>query len=196
MDIEPLAWRLAAQRGPAVTTPAPDDRAPVVLPSGWATLVAGGLGGVDALGPAPSLPAGVTPLDPDVYGALRVEAGVPAMGAELTEKTIPAEAGILDATVSFTKGCYTGQELVARIDSRGGNVARRLLGLRLDGPADPGAALEAGGKSAGWLTSVAHSPELGWIGLGYVARAITPPAEVTVAGGAHAEVVGLPLAGS
>ena len=54
---------------------------------------------------------------------LRIEAGVPMMGAELTEQTIPAEAGVVDRTVSFTKGCYTGQELVARIDSRGSERA-------------------------------------------------------------------------
>ena len=51
------------------------------------------------------------------------------MGAELTAKTIPHETGIVERTVSFTKGCYTGQELVARIDSRGGNVPRRLVGV-------------------------------------------------------------------
>ena len=62
----------------------------------------------------------------DRLEALRIEAGVPANGAELTDATIPAEAGqwLIDASVSFTKGCYTGQELVARIDSRGGNVPR------------------------------------------------------------------------
>ena len=67
--------------------------------------------------------------------ALRIECGVPANGAELTEATIPAEAGqwLIDASVSFTKGCYTGQELVARIDSRGGNVPRPLRGLVVDG---------------------------------------------------------------
>src|SRR5690606_7561419 len=65
--------------------------------------------------------------------ALRIECGVPAMGAELTDATIPAEAGqwLIDASVSFSKGCYTGQELVARIDSRGGNVPRPVRGLRL-----------------------------------------------------------------
>ena len=62
------------------------------------------------------------------YEVLRIAHGVPAMGAELTEDTIPAEVGqwVIDASVSFTKGCFTGQELVARIDSRGGNVPRHL----------------------------------------------------------------------
>ena len=81
------------------------------------------------------------------------------MGTELTGKTIAAEAGLVERTVSFTKGCYTGQELVARIDSRGSNVARRLVGVVA--PAEPadgegrgdalarGMTLHAGGGAAG-----------------------------------------------
>lgn len=194
VDIEPLAWRLVALRGPAVPEPQPTDGGPVVVPGGWRPLVGAGPDGFDVLGPAPAMPAGTVELDASVYDALRIQAGIPAMGAELTEKTIPEEAGIVEATVSFTKGCYTGQELVARIDSRGGHVARRLRGLRLAAPVDPSAPLELDGKSVGWVTSVAESPALGWIGLGYVARAVTPPAEVTVAGGAVAQVFPLPLA--
>ncbi len=59
------------------------------------------------------------------------------MGAELTDKTIPGETGLIELTVSFTKGCYTGQELVARIDSRGGNVPRRLRRLGLADRSSP-----------------------------------------------------------
>ena len=83
------------------------------------------------LGPQPSPPTGVPLVSLEAYQAVRIEAGVPAMGAELTDRTIPAETGIIDRTVSFTKGCYTGQELVARIDSRGGHVPRHLRGLVL-----------------------------------------------------------------
>lgn len=101
------------------------------------------------------------------YEALRIVAGIPRMGAELDERTIPAETGLVAMTVSFTKGCYTGQELVARIDSRGGNVPRHLRGLRWGGPGpgpaaplvEVGAELVGGdGRPAGTVTSVAPAP--------------------------------------
>jgi folate-binding protein YgfZ len=94
------------------------------------------------------------------------------MGAELTAGTIPAESGVVPLAASFTKGCYTGQELVARIDSRGGHVPRYLRRLVLGGPVVPGAALEVDGKVVGTLTSVA-----GDLALGYVARTVEVPAE-------------------
>src|SRR3954463_16259978 len=74
----------------------------------------------------------------------RIESGFPKMGAEIDERTIPAELGqaIIDRAVSFTKGCYTGQELVARIDSRGGHVPRQLRLIRLAADAPPGATIE------------------------------------------------------
>jgi folate-binding Fe-S cluster repair protein YgfZ len=108
--------------------------------------------------------------------------------------------------VSFTKGCYTGQELVARIDSRGGNVPRRLRGLVLattatpsidTGPAPVGATVHADGKEVGKLTSVAFSPGLdATVALAYVRRAVEPPAEVVVewdGGSSPARVEALPL---
>ena len=121
-----------------------------------------GVEGVDLLArgrrrPAPT----VRSVDADALEALRIECGVPAMGAELTADTIPAEAGqwLIDASVSFTKGCYTGQELVARIDSRGGNVPRPVRGLRLGGPMRPSAApVVVDGKEVGALTSVGAGP--------------------------------------
>jgi tRNA-modifying protein YgfZ len=103
----------------------------------------------------------------------RIAAGVPAMGAELTEKTIPAETGLVAITASFTKGCYTGQELVARIDSRGGNVPRHLRRLRSASPLTSGDELtNADGKLVGAVTSAAVHPELGPVALGYVARSV------------------------
>ena len=118
-------------------------------------------------------------VSPDAYEAVRIEAGVPAMGAELTERTIPAETGIVDRTVSFTKGCYTGQELVARIDSRGGHVPRHLRGVVLSAPAPVGATVEIDGKNVGALTSVARRPA-GAVALAYVGRDVAPPAGGTV----------------
>lgn len=127
--------------------------------------------------------------------ALRIECGVPAMGAELTENTIPAEAGqwLIDASVSFTKGCFTGQELVARIDSRGGNVPRPLRGLRIEGEAvEVGSPVLLDGVEVGLLTSAARSVELGTIGLSGLPRSIDVGAAVRVADAA-ATVTALPM---
>src|SRR5690242_21856960 len=102
-------------------------------------------------------------LRPD-YERARIEAGVPAMGKELTDATIPVEAGqwLIDASVSFTKGCFTGQELVARIDSRGGNAPRPVRGLRIAGRAEVGAAVAAiDGLAPGARTSASFDADDG-----------------------------------
>ena len=126
--------------------------------AGALSAVAGwpGVEGVDLLSSGELALAGVPLVDPAALEALRIECGVPAMGAELTEATIPAEAGqwLIDASVSFTKGCYTGQELVARIDSRGGNVPRPLRGLSWTAsPSSPGATVWNGDVEVGTVTS-------------------------------------------
>lgn len=89
----------------------------------------------------------------------RIRAGMPRMGTELTEDTIPGEGGqrLIDLSVSFTKGCYTGQELVARIDSRGGNVPRPIRILATDGPVEVGAPVTVDGTEVGVVTSAAGS---------------------------------------
>ena len=137
-----------------------------------------GVEGTDFLGPDVAPPDGIAEGTLEQYEALRIECGVPAMGRELTERTIPAEAGIVDRSVSFTKGCYTGQELVARIDSRGGNVPRRLRGLILDGdevPAD-GTPLTIEGAEVGAITSAARSERLdAVVALAYVKRDVDVP---------------------
>jgi tRNA-modifying protein YgfZ len=126
---------------------------------------------------------------------------VPRMGAELTGATIPAEAGrwVIDASVSFTKGCFTGQELVARIDSRGGHVPRHLRGLVVDA-ADPppvGASVVVEGAEVGTVTSAAPAPGAGRaLALASVGRAVTPPAGAQVHHGGEAlpaTVVDLPM---
>lgn len=140
----------------------------------------------------------------DALEIMRIEAGVPRAGAELVDDVIPAELGqwVIDSSVSFTKGCYTGQELVARVDSRGGNVPRHLRGLVIEGDvvAPVGAELIAdpsgAAKVVGTVTSSARSPELGPIALAFVHRTVEPPADVEVrwAGGqATAQVRDLPL---
>jgi folate-binding protein YgfZ len=173
VQVELLAWACTAVLGPkapeAISRSGPsragDEPACVAVSFEW-----GGLWGYELLGPQPVLPSGVPLVSREVYEAVRVEAGFPRHGAELDERTLPAEAGLVGPSVSFTKGCYTGQELVARIDSRGSNVARRLRGLLLSGRAAPGDDLLAGAKMAGKLTSVAFSPRLGWVALGYLSR--------------------------
>jgi folate-binding protein YgfZ len=92
----------------------------------------------------------------------RIRGAMPRLGAELTEDTIPGEAGavFIEQTVSFTKGCYTGQELVARIDSRGGNVPRPIRVLETDAPVAVGAEVRVDGEVVGKVTSAADRAAL------------------------------------
>lgn len=189
--IEPIEWRVVALRGPDAPSVDPGDV--VTADPAWP-----GVTGVDLLGPDVEVPAGVPACDPDALEALRIEAGVPAMGAELDEHTIPAEAGVVERSVSFTKGCYTGQELTARIDSRGGNVPRHLRGLVLAGEVVPpaGAEIVVGGDLVGAVTSAAPGAAGGAVALGYVNRAVEPPVAATVrwdGGELGGEVRALPL---
>jgi len=119
--------------------------------------------------------AGAGRAGPGVWDVARVEAGLPEWGIDIDESTIPQEAG-LDAlgAISYTKGCYTGQETVARIHFRG-HVNRLLRGLRLDGAPLPNAGsqlLDAEGKPVGDLRSIVRSPRFGPIALGMVRREI------------------------
>ena len=129
--------------------------------------------------------AGATRIGDDAYNAARVEAGYPLFGIDMDDDIIPLEAGIESRAISFTKGCYVGQEVIIRVLHRGGGrVARRLVGLRLAGGAEPpprGARIHAGGRDAGFVTSAAQSPRLGPIALAYVHRDfVTPGTRVEV----------------
>ncbi len=125
---------------------------------------------------------------------VRVEHGRPRYGIDLDESTIPQEAGLNERAVSFTKGCYVGQETVARLHYRG-KPNRHLRGLRLSEPSEPGAALALGERSVGSLGSSVLSPRLGPIGLALVRREAEPGATVSVGEhGASAVVVELPFA--
>lgn len=143
------------------------------------------LDGTDLIG-ADTVPAGwpaLEPLDGDGFEVLRIASGVPAMGRELTASTIPAEVGqwVIDASVDFTKGCFTGQELVARIDSRGGNVPRRLHGFVAEGTPPPaGAELVVDGATVGTVTSSAATGAGVAVGLAFVKRGTSMPAKATV----------------
>jgi tRNA-modifying protein YgfZ len=184
-DVDPLDWRSVALRGPgaAAAVPAATGEDAVAAPAGWP-----GVDGMDLLGRSVGPPVGVPEADPSSYAALRIRSGVPLMGAELTDATIPAEAGqwVIDASVSFTKGCFTGQELVARIDSRGGHVPRRLRGLVAGAGGVPpvGAAVVVDGAEVGTVTSAAAAPGTGRaVALAYVRRGVTPPAAAEVRSG-------------
>lgn len=156
------------------------------VPCGWP-----GQAGSDVFDVGPDDRPSDLPVDVEVddggdrYQALRIAHGVPAMGAEITPDTIPAELGqwVIDASVSFSKGCFTGQELVARIDSRGGNVPRHLRGLAVDGPPPaPDQALLLDGRDVGRVTSAAIDGDGRTVALAFVHRSVTPPATVTVDG--------------
>jgi len=199
--VEPLPWSCVSLRGPRAQEMLESAKSPpaataglLVVPFEW-----NGVVGLDLLGEAPPLDggAGVRVCGREASEAVRIEAGIPAMGTELDERTIAAEADLLGRCVSTTKGCYTGQELVARLEARGNRVARRLRGLVVEPDAIDGAAVEslaaeapegirgseifAGGKQVGHVTSSAWSPSLGTVAcLAYLHRDVVPPAEVEV----------------
>ncbi len=139
------------------------------------------------------LGAGAVEVCPEAVEILRIEAGVPRFGAEMGAETMPAEAGIVEAAVSFTKGCYIGQETVARLHYKG-RPNRLLRGLRLSAPAPAGATLRLGEKEVGALGSSAVSPALGPIALAIVRREAEPGSEPAVGeDGVTARVVDLPF---
>jgi tRNA-modifying protein YgfZ len=160
--------------------------------------------------------AGAEPVSESAAEVLRVESGRPRYGIDIDDSVIPQEAGLNERAVSFTKGCYVGQETVARLHYRG-KPNRHLRGLRLsapaqagaratepgDGslpaapgtlPAEPGAELRLGERVVGRLGTVVSSPRHGPIALALVRREAEPGARLSVAGsGAVAEVVQLPF---
>jgi folate-binding protein YgfZ len=145
--------------------------------------------------------AGARPVGAEAYNVLRVEAGLPWYGHDVDDSVILPETR-LEALVSFTKGCYIGQEVVARVKYRG-HVNRALSGLVIDGDhvAAHGARVMAGGKDVGRITSCVRSLALGWpIALGYVRREhFEPGSVVEVADGpvtVAARIAGLPFVSS
>jgi tRNA-modifying protein YgfZ len=124
---------------------------------------------------------------------VRIELGRPRYGVDIDESTIPQEAGLNERAVSFTKGCYVGQETVARLHWRG-KPNRHLRGLRLSAPVAGGEEVRLGERSLGHVGSVALSPALGPIALALVRREAAPGDTVTVGEeGVNAQVVKLPF---
>jgi folate-binding protein YgfZ len=137
---------------------------------------------------------GAEPVSETVADCVRIESGRPRFGLDIDDSVIPQEADLNQRAVSFTKGCYVGQETVARLFYRG-KPNRQLRGLRLSMPAPTGAEIMFGDRSVGWLGSVARSPSLGSIALALVRREAPPGSEVRVGPDAiTAVVVELPFA--
>ncbi|HLX77892.1 MAG TPA: glycine cleavage T C-terminal barrel domain-containing protein [Acidimicrobiales bacterium] len=194
-DLELVRSRAAVVRGPDAKVPSQSGGAAVIV------VDYPGYSGFDLVGLEVELPGGVPAGDPAAFEVARIEAGAPTMGREITERTIPQEAGIVARTVSFSKGCYTGQELVARIDARGNRVPRRLVGIVVEGDdVEPADLLMREGKEVGSVTSSAFSPRInGAVALGYLRREVEVPAEVEIVHDGRvvaAEVLALPLYGA
>jgi folate-binding protein YgfZ len=137
--------------------------------------------------------AGAERVDPQAAEIVRVESGRPRFGREMSAATIPQEAGIDDRAVSFTKGCYIGQETVARLHYKG-RPNRRLRGLRLAEPVADGDPITLGDRAVGQIGTAVISPALGPIALAVIRREAEPGAHVTVGdAGVSAEVAALPF---
>jgi tRNA-modifying protein YgfZ len=135
---------------------------------------------------------GVEEIPPEALELARVAAGVLRIGVDTGPSTLVQEARLEESAVSFEKGCYLGQETVARAQYRG-RVNKLARGLELPAAVAPGAVVRAGGREAGRLTSVAETPDLGPVGLAILRRDAAPGSEVEVEGAGTARVVELPF---
>ncbi|HET8639976.1 MAG TPA: glycine cleavage T C-terminal barrel domain-containing protein [Solirubrobacterales bacterium] len=169
--------------------------------AGVGCIAAGTNGGIDLIADAAEadrlrealLEAGAAPVGLEAVEILRVEAGVPRFGAEMSSETMPAEAGIVERAVSFTKGCYIGQEPVARLHYKG-RPNRHLRGLALSAPAESGAPLRLGEREVGRIGTACVSPVHGPIALAVVRREAEQGAELSVGvDGVTAQVADLPF---
>jgi folate-binding protein YgfZ len=133
--------------------------------------------------------AGARPAGHDALDVLRVEALRPWSGSDVTDENLLHETGLVTERHSPAKGCYVGQEVVARLEARGGHVNKALRGLRLSAPATAGAAVVVEGREVGRVTTAAVSPRLGPIALAYVHRGHFAPGTAVEVGGAPATVV-------
>ena len=166
VDIVESDWRCIAVRGVEVM--------PASAVAAW-----GLTDGYDLIGPDPTSPPNIAAGTVEQLHAARIGAGWPAMGVEITETSIPAETGVVDLAVNFTKGCYPGQELVERMDSRGSAAPRFVRLLRGTVTVEVGAELQRDGKIVGRITSISIE-SAGWTALALVARAVQPGDTVVV----------------
>lgn len=208
VTFRPLDWAVLGLRGPSSPFAAPGGSRGGQVSQAWGCLVLAsewrGVRGGELWCPAgsPDGSALGVKIANAVVEVLRVESGVAEIGRELeVDGTIPAAAGLVEGYVSFTKGCYVGQELVARLDARGSRVPERLVGVVFRQGAPERAPIEPflyGGdaKPLARLTSVVLSPALGvWCGLGYLRREAGEDAVLASPEAGVAEVRELPLVG-
>ncbi len=180
VELETFRWDCVSLRGPETVAVAGRLHPELMAETPWP-----GVSGVDMLGPSLQIPEGITEVGGAALELLRIESAWPDMDHEFSPLVqpapIPGELGeaIVDRSISFTKGCYTGQELVVRTRSRGNNTPRRLRLLRVDEPGDAsleafpaGASILVAGEIRGVLTSLAARPDGNWVGLGFVHRVV------------------------
>jgi folate-binding protein YgfZ len=179
--IGPRAAEVAARAGEPANVVPTELGADVLVPAEAAGTVQAAL-----------LEAGALQVGDEAAEVVRVERGIPRHGVDFGPENLPGEAGIVERAVSFTKGCYIGQEPVARMYHRG-RPNRTLRGLRLAAETPAGAPVSAGPKAVGRLTSSVASPRIGPIGLAILRREVEVGDEVTVADGIAATVVELPF---
>jgi folate-binding protein YgfZ len=181
--------------------PLPEYACELLSAEGVECLAVGTALGIDLIAPATDgerlraalAEAGAVEVSSEAVEILRIEAGTPRFGAEMDSSTMPAEAGIVGAAVNFEKGCYIGQETVARLHYRG-KPNKHLRGLRLSAPAKPGEALLTGEKEVGRIGGSCVSPLHGPIALAILRREAEPGAELAVGeDGVTAQVVDLPF---
>lgn len=141
------------------------------------------------------LSVGVKPIGWDALDHARIETGMPRFGVEMTEDTIPLETGLTPVAISFNKGCYPGQEIIARIDSRGA-PAKRLVGFSVEGALpSPGATIKQGERDVGTVMTAVVSLSLRGrpIAMGYVHKDVDDRAEDLYAGPTHLWIVPRPF---
>ncbi len=192
VELESFSWDYVALRGPDSRTAAERFHSELMAKSQWH-----GASGVDLLGPSVEIPEGVAEVGEEAFELLRIESGWPSTSNECSELVdpapIPGELGesVVALAVSFTKGCYTGQELVVRTHSRGNNTPRRLRHLEIvdeaptghgDGEGEVefgqiglGGTIWVDGEARGTVTSLARRPGGGLVGLGLVHRTVSDP---------------------
>jgi tRNA-modifying protein YgfZ len=195
--IGPRAWDAIERAGLAAGSP-PAPEHTWVRGSDGAVVVATEAGFDLLVAPAVSGPltqaltaAGAEPVSAEAAELVRIEHGRPRYGIDMSDENLPGEAGIVERAVSFTKGCYVGQEPVARMFHKG-HPNRHLRALLLSAPVEPGTPVVASGKEVGRVTSAGVSPTHGAIALAILRREVQPGDEAT-AGSATARVVEPPL---
>ncbi len=200
------SWAIYSLLGPrsaeiAATPPLPEHACKDHSLGGTGCLAVGTAAGIDLIVAEEEaarlrsalIDAGAVEVGAEAVEILRIEAGTPRFGAEMDSRTMPAEAGIVESAVSFTKGCYIGQETVARLHYKG-KPNRHLRGLRLSAPAAPGTALTLSEKEVGKVGGSCVSPAQGPIALAILRREAEPGAELAVGeDGVTAHVVDLPF---